>query len=134
MTRSGAFLSFAALLLATGSASADDDRRAAERQRMIDRELAGKTAGAAENCISARQPYRLIVESDDALLFRVSSRLVYRNQLQQSCPAMAISPFVPAIGSRGSQICRGDIATVERGPGASCALGVFVPYRAAPEG
>ena len=129
--RVAAFLLAPALLLATGTASADDDSRAAERQRIVDRELVGKSAGAAENCISARQPYRVIVESDSALLFRVSSRLVYRNQLQQSCPGMAISPFAPAIDSRGSQICRGDIATIERGPQSSCALGEFVPYLSA---
>ena len=127
--RVGAILLVPALLLATSTASADSEGRAAERQRIVDRELAGKTAGEPEDCISARSYRRLIVASDSTLLFRVSSTLVYRNDLQQSCPGMADSPFEPAIDSRGSRVCRGDIATVERGPQSSCALGVFVPYR-----
>lgn len=129
--RGHALLLASALLFGTGTASADGEGRAAERQQMVDRELAGKTAGEAEDCISARSYRRLIVASDSTLLFRVSSTLVYRNDLQQSCPGMADSPFEPAIDSRGSRICRGDIPTVERGTQASCALGVFVPYRAA---
>ncbi len=127
--RGYALLLASALLFATGTASADNEGRTTERQRIFDREMAGKTAGEPEDCISARSYRRLIVASDSTLLFRVSSNLVYRNDLQQSCPGMADSPFEPAIDSRGSRVCRGDIATVERGPQASCALGVFVPYR-----
>lgn len=128
--RGHALLLAVALLFGTGTASADGENRAADRQRIVDRELAGKMAGEPEDCISARSYRRLIVASDSTLLFRVSNNLVYRNDLQQSCPGMADSPFEPAIDSRGSRICRGDIATVERGVQASCALGVFVPYRA----
>lgn len=128
--RGHALLLAVALLLGTGTASADSENRAAHRQRIVDRELIGKTAGEAQDCISARSYRRLIVASDSTLLFRVSNNLVYRNDLQQSCPGMADSPFEPAIASHGSRICRGDIATVERGVQASCALGVFVPYRA----
>lgn len=128
--RGRALLLAVALLLGTGTALADSEGRADERQHIVDRELIGKAAGEAQDCISARSYRRLIVASDSTLLFRVSNSLVYRNDLQQSCSGMADSPFEPAIASHGSRICRGDIATVERGVQESCALGVFVPYRA----
>ncbi len=127
--RSYALILALALLLGTGTASADSEGRAAERQDIVDRELAGKMAGESEDCISRRSYRRLVVASDSTLLFRVSDNLVYRNDLQQSCPGMADSAFEPAIDSRGSRVCRGDIATVERGPQTSCALGAFIPYR-----
>lgn len=127
--RAALALAALALLSPSVAALADGESRATERHRIVDRELAGKQPGAEEFCISARQPYRLIVESDDALLLRVSSRLVYRNQLRESCPGMALSPYQPALSSRGPQICQGDLVTIERGLGTDCVLGAFLPYR-----
>lgn len=100
-----------------------------ERQRILDRELAGKTAQPAERCISTRNVHRMHVISDDTLLFRVSGSLVYINRLRQACPGLARTAYAPRIAASGSRYCSGDIAETEADGGSSCQLGEFIPYR-----
>ena len=103
------------------------------QQRVIDRHLTGLVAGEPEMCVNASRlgsSGQTIIVSDRVLLFRVSSSLVYRNNMQQECPGMERSPYEPNIHNRGSSICRGDTVTSEEG---SCNLGDFVPFHRAPQ-
>ena len=123
-----------AALLFLWASAADEPAAAAapvseERQRILDRELTGKTAQPAERCISTRTVHRMHVISDDTLLFRVSGSLSYVNRLRQPCPGLARTPYAPRIAASGSRYCSGDIAETEADGGSSCQLGEFIPYR-----
>lgn len=125
-----------AALLFLWAGTADEPAAAAapvseERQRILDRELAGKTAQPAERCISTRTAHRTHVIADDMLLFRVSASLVYVNRLRQPCPGMARSPYAPRIVTSGPRYCSGDVAETEIDGGSTCQLGEFIPYRTA---
>lgn len=125
----------AALLFLWGSAADEPARAAApigeQEQRILDRELAGKSAQPAERCVTTRNIHRMHVISDDTLLFRVSSSLVYVNRLRQNCPGAAHSPSGLRIASRGSLYCSGDLAETAAQGGSTCQLGDFIPYRTA---
>lgn len=99
----------------------------------LSKELAGKVAGESVNCISDFQSTNLVRVSDDILLYRVSSRLVYENRLRYSCPGLARDDDIIVTEQFGSQKCRGDIIKlVDRYSGIQgpvCSLGEFVPYR-----
>lgn len=114
------------------------DREAAQlkpRQlEMLDKQLAGKVAGEPVNCIPLRLADNTIRVSDDILLYRVSKRLVYRNDLANSCPGLARNDDIIVVRTYGSQLCDSDILQlVDRTSGISggaCSLGQFTPYRA----
>ena len=99
----------------------------------LNKELAGKTAGPAQNCISDFSANNMIRISDDILLYRVSGNLVYRNNLRGRCPGLARDSDIVVTEQFGSQKCRGDLLKlVDRTsgiPGPVCSLGEFVPYR-----
>ena len=94
-------------------------------------ELAGRTAGPAQDCVHA--------SAGDSLVPRDSRTLVYRrgdtlwvNRLAAACPGLdELSQIV--IEVQGSRYCRGDpVRAVEPGqsiPGPICVLGSFTPYR-----
>lgn len=119
------------LLIGAASPAEDAAEATATETRLLDRYLGGKVAQAPESCITTRHLVRPVVASDRTLLFRVSGSLVYRNDLQQSCPGMRASPALPIIETRGATVCRGTIVTVPRGSNPSCQLGDFVAYRTA---
>lgn len=100
---------------------------------LLSRELEGKVAGAPVNCISDFNADNMIRVSDDILLYRVSGRLVYQNNLRSSCPGLARDNDIIVTEQFGGQKCRGDIVRlVDRTsgiPGPVCSLGEFVPYR-----
>jgi hypothetical protein len=99
----------------------------------LNKQLAGKVAGAPQNCISDFNANNMIRVSDDILLYRVSGNLVYRNNLRSSCPGLARDSDIVVTKQFGSQKCRGDLLRlVDRTsgiPGPFCSLGEFVPYR-----
>ncbi|WP_246156454.1 DUF6491 family protein [Sphingorhabdus profundilacus] len=99
----------------------------------LTKELSGKVAGEAVNCISDFNGANVIRISDDILLYRVSGRLVYKNTLRGGCPGLANDNDVIVTEQFGSQKCRGDlIKLVDRTTGIQgpvCSLGEFVPYR-----
>ena len=99
----------------------------------LNKQLEGKVAGAAQNCISDFNADNMIRVSDDILLYRVSGNLVYRNNLRSSCPGLARDSDIVVTEQFGSQKCRGDLLRlVDRTsgiPGAVCTLGEFIPYR-----
>ncbi len=74
--------------------------------------------------------------SDSVILYKVSNKLVYKNDLIGSCNGLKYGDTL-VIQTFGSQYCRGDIArTVDLPVGiqsGACALGDFTPYRAAPD-
>ncbi len=104
---------------------------------LLEKNLAGKEAGKPVSCISNFGSNDLIKVSDDILLYRVSSRLVYRNDLRSSCPGLARDQDILVTRVFGSQICNGDIIRlVDRSSGiggASCSYGSFTPYRSPPK-
>ena len=105
-----------------------------DKQSMVlSKQLAGKVAGEPQNCINDFNNTNLVRVSDDILLYRVSSRLVYENRLWYSCPGLARDNDIIVTEQFGSQRCKGDIfRLVDRTSGIqgpTCSLGEFVPYR-----
>ena len=100
---------------------------------VLSKQLAGKVAGEPQNCINDFNNTNLVRVSDDILLYRVSSRLVYENRLRYSCPGLARDNDIIVTEQFGSQRCKGDIfRLVDRTSGIqgpTCSLGEFVPYR-----
>ncbi len=100
---------------------------------MLDKHLAGKVAGEPVNCIPSRTADNSIRVSDDIILYRVSKRLVYRNDLANSCLGLGRNDDILIVKTYGSQLCDGDIIhLVDRLSGinkGACSLGQFVPYR-----
>lgn len=101
------------------------------READLSRELAGRSAGAPQNCVPA--------SAGDSLVARDSRTLVYRrgdtlwvNRLAAACPGLnPMSTLI--VDLHGSQYCRGDpVRAVEPGqsiPGPICVLGGFTPWR-----
>jgi hypothetical protein len=104
------------------------EKQAAE----LDKALAGKVAGAPKSCINREPQTNLTVISNNVLLYRVSKKLIYKNELIGSCNGLTYGDTM-IVRSFGSQMCRGDFTTtanlqsgIQTG---ACALGDFVPYR-----
>ncbi len=99
----------------------------------LDKQLAGKVAGEPVNCIPLRLADNTIRVSDDIILYRVSKRLVYRNDLANSCAGLARDDDIIVVRTYGSQLCDTDILElVDRATGSPsgfCSLGQFTPYR-----
>ena len=105
-----------------------------KQSAVLMKELDGKVAGKPVNCISDFNAYNTIRVSDNILLYRVSGRLVYKNNLRSSCRGLSSDNDIIVSEQFGGQKCRGDIIRlVDRTsgmPGGFCSLGEFVPYRA----
>lgn len=105
------------------------DRQAAK----LEAALAGKIPGEKVSCVPRQPSSNLIVISNNVLLYRVSSRLIYRNDLIGSCTGLSRGDTL-IVKSYSSQYCRGDMASsadlVAGMVTGSCALGDFTPYRA----
>ncbi len=122
---------------AAGQQSAEAEPLTPRQLAVLDRELGGKVAGEPVSCIpSTSSSTQTIRVSDSVLLYRVSGRLVYKNDLRSSCPGLARDNDVIVSRISGSGPCRGDIIRlVDRASGiggASCSLGEFTPYRTPP--
>jgi hypothetical protein len=101
------------------------------READLSCELAGRTAGPAQNCVPA--------SAGDSLVARDSRTLVYRrgdtiwvNRLTVPCPGLdPMSTLIVEV--HGSTHCRGDhVRSIEPGQslaGPICVLGTFTPYR-----
>lgn len=94
--------------------------------------LQGYSAGKPTSCLPVGRSFSSRVVGDRTVLFRISSRELYRNDLPEGCgrinPAAALISRTPA-----GRLCRGDIVDfVELRTGfqfGACPLGDFVPYR-----
>ncbi len=117
---------------AAGSTTAQSDALTPDQLALLESNLGGKVAGRPVSCIPSSTNNTIRV-SDSILLYRASGRLVYKNDLRQSCPGLARDNDIIVSRISGSGPCRGDIIRlVDRSSGiggASCVLGEFVPYR-----
>lgn len=114
-------------LLLLASACAASSAREAD----LSRELAGRTAGPAQNCVPASAGDSLVPRDSQTLVYRRGDTL-WVNRLAAACPGLnAMSTLIVEV--HGSQYCRGDpIRAVEPGqgiPGPICVLGSFTPWR-----
>lgn len=124
-----------AVALISGCAATDSaatQARAAAYSVELDKALAGKVAGKPQSCINIRNAYSTQQIGDRTILYKVSNKLVYRNDPQGGCSGLGRDrALVTRLYS--SQLCRGDIVTptdLTTGfSGGSCPLGDFVPYR-----
>lgn len=108
------------------------EKQAAE----LEKALVGKVPGEKVSCISNQPQSSMRVISNNVLLYRVSNRLVYRNDLIGSCNGLTRGDTL-VVRTFGSQYCRGDMAqSVNLMVGTQsggCALGDFTPYRTPPK-
>jgi hypothetical protein len=121
------------LLLAACATGADTAPQLTEKQtQTLEKELAGKVPGEKVSCISQFPQTNMRVISNQVLLYKVNSKLIYKNELLGSCSGLSRGDTL-ITKSFGSQLCRGDIAhTADLTIGTlsgSCALGDFIPYR-----
>ena len=130
------FLIAAAAASLAGCETTDSppDQRSAAAQATYDRLLAGKTPGRPAKCLPLQRSNDMVVIDDDTILYR-DGRTTYVNQPLGSCNLLGRGSYALVTRSSGSQLCRGDIATVvDATTGVtvgSCALGDFVPYKPA---
>jgi hypothetical protein len=123
----------APILLAACATGPEGPPKLTEKQtQALEKALDGKVAGEKLSCISQYRQTNLQVISDEVLLYKVSSRLVYKNELFGRCSGLARGDTLITQSFTG-QLCRGDIARVANLTSGtlsgSCALGDFIPYR-----
>lgn len=127
------WLFLAPLLLTACSGTYEPPKLTDKQASELEKALAGKVAGEKVSCVNRQPQTNLTAISGNVLLYRVSGRLVYRNDLIGSCTGLARGDTL-IIKTWGSQYCRGDMATsADLTSGmvtGSCALGDFTPYRA----
>lgn len=129
----------ALLIIAAASsacaASVAPEPRSAKAETQLAKALAGKVAGPPVDCLPARRTNDMSVIDDNTILFREGRKLVYRNDPPGGCSPMSRSGYALLTRSPTSQMCRGDIVNVvdltSKITVGSCALGDFIPYRAA---
>ena len=135
MLKLAAFTFPLTLIAACGEVDSTPAPLTEKQSALLTKELSGKVAGKPVTCISDYNASNLIRVSDSILLYRVSGRLVYQNNLRYACPGIARDTDVIVSEQFGGQKCRGDVLRlVDRTsgiPGAVCSLGEFTPYRAA---
>jgi hypothetical protein len=110
----------------------DTPRLDSAEERELAQLLDGKVAGKPVSCVDATQGHNLQALGDHVLVYKVSKKLVYRNDLLGACTGLRFGDTL-VMHVFGSEYCRGDIArVVNLTTGSwtgSCALGEFVPYR-----
>ncbi len=127
-----AWLGITPLLLAGCTADVPPKPLTPKQEAALDKALAGKVAGKKVTCISRQPQTNLTAISKNIVLYRVSRKLVYKNELIGSCNGLTRDDII-ITQSWGSQMCRGDLTrTADRVSGmlsGACALGDFIPYR-----
>jgi hypothetical protein len=93
-------------------------------------ELAGRTAGAPQRCVSNLGGESLRIHDESRLLYG-SGRTLWVNQLRGRCPGLDRMEAL-IVEPTGSQYCSGDkvrsLDPVTRATGPFCILGDFIPY------
>jgi hypothetical protein len=120
---------FFMLLAAAGCAAAGSLE---ERERAaLDRDLAGRVAGAPERCVPAIQGVGLTAVDRRTLVYDTPGAL-WVNRLNSDCPSLRPDSTI-LIETSGDRYCRLDrIRALDSGssiPGPICTLGDFTPYR-----
>ena len=104
-----------------------------KQAKQLDKLLKGKVAGTPVKCISNFGNTSTIRISDDMLIYRGGRKLVYQNNLRNTCPGLADDDEIMVIRNAGSSYCDGDqFQLVDRFSGIQgpiCRFGKFVPYR-----
>lgn len=121
-------------LMLTACAGSYQPPQLTEKQAAkLEAALAGKTPGEKVSCVPRQPSSNLTAISGNVLLYRVNSRLIYRNDLIGSCAGLSRGDTL-IVRTYGAQYCRGDMASsadlVAGMVTGSCALGDFTPYRA----
>ena len=120
------------LMLAACAGGSEPPRLTEKQAARLEAALEGKVAGEPVSCVSRYPGASLTAVSESVLLYRVSGRLIYRNDLIGSCTGLGRGDTL-IIKPTGSQSCRGDIARsadlVTGSVTGGCALGSFTPYR-----
>ncbi len=90
---------------------------------------AANVVGEAETCVRTNQIDDTTVHDDYTIDFEMNNGTLYRNTLQQRCYSLGFDKrFTYEV--RAGTLCSGETITVMNAdgrPGASCALGPFVP-------
>lgn len=124
----------AALVAALGACTTPEQQAdfAARRQGELNKALAGRVAGAPQDCIgtlSAGSGNSVTVVGD-SVLYR-DGRRIWRSQVADRCPALGTDQIVVTV-QYGSQLCRNDrFSLINRGqsiPSAPCFFNEWVPY------
>ncbi|MEA3003677.1 MAG: hypothetical protein QOH81_2465 [Sphingomonadales bacterium] len=107
------------------------DGRNRDRENLA-AELAGRTAGPAQACVSSEASVSLR-PVDNMTVTVERGDTVYVNRLAGPCPGLSPADTL-IVEMHGSEYCRGDhIRSLPPGggaiPGPICILGDFVPYR-----
>jgi hypothetical protein len=123
----------APILLAACATGPEGPPKLTEKQtQALEKALDGKVAGEKQSCIPQYRQTNLQVISDQVLLYKVSNRLVYKNEVMGRCSGLSRGDTL-ITQSFGAQLCRGDIARVANlmvgTLSGVCSLGDFVPYR-----
>ena len=128
-----AWICLAPLALAACAGSYEPTPLTDKQAAKLEKALAGLEAGEKVSCINREPQANFTVISGNTLLYRVSRKLVYKNELIGSCNGLARGDTM-IVRTWGSQYCRGDLtASADLITGmntGSCALGDFTPYRA----
>lgn len=136
MRKTMIILPFASLLLC-GTVSASSASREARYERenvRLEKQLAGLVPGKPRNCIHLRDAHgtQSFENGKGTILFRVSRKLVFRNDTNGSCNGIGRDRALVTHIFGSGQLCRGDIAhsadLVAGFTGGSCAMNDFVPY------
>jgi hypothetical protein len=107
--------------------------RTAEGQRQFEQLIAGKVAGAPQNCLRSFAQDDMIVIDESTIAYRQGSGRVYVNHLQHVCPGLGSGSTALVTRRFGTaETCRGDFAQVlDTGSHmivGSCVFGDFIPY------
>ncbi|CAM5416420.1 hypothetical protein [Sphingobium scionense] len=128
-----AWICLAPLALAACAGSYEPAPLTEKQAAKLEKALAGLEPGEKTSCVNREPQTNFTVISGNTLLYRVSKKLVYKNELIGSCNGLARGDTM-IVRTFGSQYCRGDITTsadlVSGIATGSCALGDFTPYRA----
>ncbi len=129
-------LGMVAVLTGCADARPSQTRLAAEAREAsrLTEDLAGFTAGAPRRCLPREANSGIESYGDKTLIFRVTSRLLYRNDVRAgSCPRIGNSRALITTSYGSGQLCNGDRASsadmVAGFDAGFCVLGDFVPYR-----
>jgi hypothetical protein len=118
---------------ALAGCSTSSDRAAADRSaERLQRELAGRVAGAPVRCLPTYRTRDMVALDDNLVLFR-DGRTTWVNRLKGGCYGLGTPGYALVTRSIGGYgFCKGDIAQVvqtsSRMLAGSCSFSDFVPY------
>jgi hypothetical protein len=120
------------LLIALPAACAAPQPAAAPAPRQQAGELAGRTAGAPQDCIPIYRTEALrVADGDTHLLLYGRGSTIWASSLGPGCGFSHSDVLITE--SHDGRYCRGDLVRstdgMSRVPGPTCVLGEFVPYK-----